>query len=272
VPKANLAVSTTYYCRVRYTSGTGGGGVVTTSAYSASAYNWATGTTFVPPIGTSMCGGYFGGQISTAGNGIADYNLIVSPQASGQVDSGIYEWKTSNTSDGTLANSTVYGYPASNNLNDAAHPGFQWVRSLSIGGYTDWYIPAFYEYNVLYYYLKPGTSANNPNSTAAVNANPYAVSPQPTSAPTTTNPDQTSVVSFRWLDQFATLGPESFEGPGFSGYLTATQADQFPPIPFTYGSSGDAQGWTASRGDYDQGTGYPKTTKGCFRAIRRIPV
>ena len=38
----------------------------------------------VPIVGSALGGGYFAGQISTAGNGIADYNLIIGPVASAE--------------------------------------------------------------------------------------------------------------------------------------------------------------------------------------------
>jgi hypothetical protein len=37
-----------------------------------------------PAIGTPLGGGYYAGQISTAGNGVADYALIVAPRAYGE--------------------------------------------------------------------------------------------------------------------------------------------------------------------------------------------
>ena len=40
-------------------------------------------------------GGFFAGQISTAGNGVADYNLVIAPKSSGENSSK--QWKTSNT-------------------------------------------------------------------------------------------------------------------------------------------------------------------------------
>ena len=46
----------------------------------------------LPTIGDAYEGGYFAGQISTAGNGVADYNLVVGPVASAQNSSK--KWKT----------------------------------------------------------------------------------------------------------------------------------------------------------------------------------
>jgi hypothetical protein len=55
----------------------------------------------VPAIGEPFEGGFFAGQISTAGNGVADYNLVIAPKSSGENSSK--QWKTSNTSTaGTL--------------------------------------------------------------------------------------------------------------------------------------------------------------------------
>jgi hypothetical protein len=50
----------------------------------------------LPDIGAAYEGGFFAGQISTAGNGIADYNLVIAPKSSGENSSK--QWKTSNTS------------------------------------------------------------------------------------------------------------------------------------------------------------------------------
>jgi hypothetical protein len=38
----------------------------------------------LPDIGAAYQGGFFAGQISTAGNGIADYNLVIAPKSSGR--------------------------------------------------------------------------------------------------------------------------------------------------------------------------------------------
>jgi hypothetical protein len=46
-------------------------------------------------IGDAYEGGFYAGQISTAGNGIADYNLVVGPLSTAQNSS--VEWKTSTT-------------------------------------------------------------------------------------------------------------------------------------------------------------------------------
>jgi hypothetical protein len=38
----------------------------------------------LPAIGAAYEGGFFAGQISTAGTGVADYNLVIAPKSSGE--------------------------------------------------------------------------------------------------------------------------------------------------------------------------------------------
>ena len=71
-----------------------------------------------------------------------------------------------------------------------------WAKALTIGGYTDWYLPAKNELEVAYYNLK-NVSQNN-YSPGTYGANAYAVSPEPKSTMyTATQPAQTSVAAFR---------------------------------------------------------------------------
>jgi len=91
-----------------------------------------------PAIGAAYEGGYFAGQISTAGNGVADFNLVIAPVSTGE--SASKQWKTSNTS--TAGTSSVIDGPTnSSNMNNASHPAAEFCEGLSIGGYSDWYSP-----------------------------------------------------------------------------------------------------------------------------------
>jgi hypothetical protein len=86
----------------------------------------------LPDIGAAYEGGFFAGQISTAGNGIADYNLVIAPKSSGENSSK--QWKTSNTS--TAGTSSVIDGPTNSaNMNDASHPAV----SIFAGRAYDWH-------------------------------------------------------------------------------------------------------------------------------------
>lgn len=144
---------------------------------------------FVPPlpvaIGASYEGGYFAGQIVTGGN---YFNLVVAPKSSGQ---NIKAWKTTNTS--TAGTSSVIDGPTNSaNMNNASHPAAQFCEGLTIGGYSDWYMPAKNELEVCYYNLKPGTQNNDTGS--GINNNAV---PSRSSNYTTSIPSQTSAAIFK---------------------------------------------------------------------------
>jgi Protein of unknown function (DUF1566) len=145
--------------------------------------------TTTPVIGQAFGGGFFAGQISTAGNGIADYNLTVGPVASAQ--SNFKKWKIVNTT--TAGTSSVIDGPANSTaMNDATHPAAQFCEGLTIGGFSDWYMPAKNELEVCYYNLKPTTTSNNTLSGTNTNAVPSRGSNY-----TAGTPAQTSATDFK---------------------------------------------------------------------------
>jgi hypothetical protein len=155
-------------------------------------------------IGAVYGGGFYAGQISTAGNGIADYNLVVGPRASAQASKA---WKTTQTST-TGTSSVIDGPTNSSNMNNASHPAAQFCEGLTIGGFSDWYMPAKNELEVCYYNLKPTTDLNNTSS--GINANSV---PARASNYTTSTPAQTSASDFK------DAGTEKFVGQ----YWSSTQ-------------------------------------------------
>lgn len=183
----------------------------TNSAGSASANSAATASVPVPAIGTATGGGYYAGDISTAGNGVADFYLIVAPVASGQ--STNIKWKTTNSST-TGTSSVIDGPTNSANMDNAAHPAAQFCEGLSIGGYTDWYMPAKNELEICYYNLKPTTQANSTLSGTNTNAVPSRSSNY-----TSGTPARTSVAAFQ------STGAEAFASTGGQAnfYWASTQ-------------------------------------------------
>lgn len=156
---SGLSGGTSYTFTVTATNSVG------TSAASGSSNSITT----TPVIGQAFGGGFFAGQISTAGNGIADYNLVVGPVSTAQTTNK--QWKTANTTTAGTS-SAVNGAANSAAMNNASHPAAEFCEALSIGGFTDWYMPAKNELEICYYNLKPNTDPNNTSSGTNTNAVP----------------------------------------------------------------------------------------------------
>jgi hypothetical protein len=114
-------------------------------------------------IGESFGGGYFAGYISHTADGNPTHALIVAPRATGATGTGytlttnLVQWKTTNT---TTAGTTSSFDGAANTAamvtaGIADHPAANFCKNLSIGGFTDWYLPARYELDIAYFNLKP---------------------------------------------------------------------------------------------------------------------
>jgi hypothetical protein len=143
-----------------------------------------------PNIGAPYGGGFIGGKINVSGT---QYYLIVAPKASGENSSRT--WGDSGTTTGIT--SVINGPTNSASLAalGASYQAAIFCEGLTIGGYSDWYLPAKNELEVLYYFLKPTT--NNNDTSSGSNAN--AVSPEPISTNYTSgSPAQTSAgIGFR---------------------------------------------------------------------------
>jgi hypothetical protein len=73
----------------------------------------------------------------------------------------------------------------------ANHPAAEFCVNLSLGGFTDWYLPARFELDIAYFNLKPSTGANS----TSWGTNDYSV-PKRTANNTLTYPQQTYVTAF----------------------------------------------------------------------------
>lgn len=143
-----------------------------------------------PAIGSALGGGYFAGQIDQSGT---IYNLVVGPVSSAQNASK--QWKNANTAT-TGADSVIDGPQNTADMvahgNATVYPAAHFCNDLTIGGFSDWYMPAVNELEVCYYNLKPTTGNNVTNA----GINPNAV-PARASNYTTGNPAQTSATDFK---------------------------------------------------------------------------
>ena len=201
---------------------------------------------FGPPppgaIGTSYQGGFYAGQISVTGNGVATHYLVVGPVSTAQNSS--IRWKTTNTS--TAGTSSVIDGPTNSaNMNDASHPAAEFCEGLTIGGFSDWYMPAKNELDVCYYNLKPTTNSNNTSSGTNTNAVPSRGSNY-----TSGTPAQTSAANFK------DTGAEDF---AVASYWSSTE-----------GSATNA--WRQYFGTGNQDFNYGKSSYFHVRAIRRVAV
>jgi hypothetical protein len=161
-----------------------------------------------PTIGDAYEGGFYAGQISTAGNSVADYNLVIGPAASAY--SASKQWKTSQTATAGTT-SLIDGPGNSAAMNDASHPAAQFCEALTIGGFSDWYMPAKNELEVCFFNLKP--TAGTAPASSGINANAV---PARASGYSAGAPDQTSATAFK------TGGAESFTGGGNGYYWSST--------------------------------------------------
>lgn len=144
-----LTAGTTYTFTVTATNATGTG---VASAASNSV-------TPLPAPGEAFGGGYYVGNIVQGGS---TYAIIVSPRASGQ-SSGL-QWKTSQTAGPSATQTLNNGPAASASMNSATYPAAQFCEGLTIGGFSDWYLPARDELELCYRNLKPTTSSNSTDS------------------------------------------------------------------------------------------------------------
>ena len=194
-------------------------------------------------IGQSFGGGFYAGQIGVSG--VATHYLVVGPAASAQTSS--ITWKNANTAT-TGADSVIDGPQNTADIvadgSATVYPAAHFCNNLTIGGFSDWYMPAKNELEVCYYNLKPTTQ----NNATFVGTNPNAV-PARASNYTTGTPAQTSATDFQ------STGAEYFA----SGlYWTSTEFS----ATYVWG-----QGFGNGAQSY-----YFKTSPLRARAIRRIPV
>jgi len=190
--------------------------------------------------------GFFAGQISTAGNGIADYNLVIGPSAS--ADSSKKYKNVGTTTAG--ADSTINGPQNTLDMvadgNATVYPAAHFCNDLVTGGFSDWYMPAKNELEVCYYNLKPTTLSNNTSSGINSNAVPARASNY-----TAGNPAQTSATDFQ------SGGAEDFLQ---NQYWSSTET-----------SSYQANSQTFYNG-YQIAAGYTKTYALRVRAVRRVAI
>jgi hypothetical protein len=105
----------------------------------------------------------------------------------------------------------------------SSHPAAQFCVNLSIGGFTDWYLPSLYEMLSVYINLKPTFGFDSGQG-----VNPYSV-PRRYSNYVRLDPPRT------YVPEFILGGSESFKA---EGYWTSSQESNSYPIWAAYFQSG----------------------------------
>ncbi len=177
-------------------------------------------------IGDFTEGGYFGGYISQNANGVATHGLIVAPAASGYNSQNTLKWK--NSSDSTYGTQSSYDGAANtaSMASDGQHPAASYCNGLTINGYSDWYLPARFELEIIYRNLKPTTGSNSTSK----GSNSYAV--PATSNYSSNNPGQTAVALFQ------SGGSEAFN-TGFHWLSTEEDSLRGATLSFSNGNQQD---------------------------------
>lgn len=123
--------------------------------------------------GTAFGGGFYVGRMLISG---VNYALILAPKATGEAANKCIKSFAATATAGTQS---VWDGLSNSNAIVAADPGSPatqnaatFCRQLSIGGFTDWCVPAKDQLELIYRTFKPSTTANNTASGANASSNP----------------------------------------------------------------------------------------------------
>jgi hypothetical protein len=217
----------------------------------------AAGVKKGPAIGEAFGGGFYAGNIVEGGT---EYFIIVAPKSSGESSS--IQFKTSNDAAPSATQTLNNGPAASASMNSAAYPAAQFCEGLSIGGFSDWYLPARDELELCYRNLKPTTTDNN-----------------------TSNRVKSSITYPEGNDLLAdTMGVNRNSNPTGAAYTSGTPSQTSVTAFITGGTEAFASGTYWSSSEYSDATAWRqrpdnglqgnnvKDLSLYVRAVRRVPV
>lgn len=192
-------------------------------------------------IGTPMEGGYFAGLIRQEAE---IYGLIVAPKDAGEHKSTIWIPRMKKVPGATSPNDGLANTRA---MAEAGSKLAQWALDLSIGGHTDWCLPAQDELEICYRAFKPTADQNSQWSRSGMNV----------SAVPSTYPYSLDLPAKTVRAAFEAGGTEAFET---EAYWTSTQ----------HAADGD-YAWRQLFSDGTQDDWY-KDDELRARAVRRISI
>lgn len=141
VSSSVFTASETFFFRGRYISNAD----VFSNYSDATCFVWAGLNPPPDGLGCPYQAGFYIGDLDLGGGNC--YYLVVSPNSTG---SATCQWKTSaSTTSGaaSLTDGYLNTYTA---LNNATHPAGNFTATRTIGGYSDWYLPARNEHNTIF--------------------------------------------------------------------------------------------------------------------------
>lgn len=251
IPTNTLLVSTQYKARARHSGATTG-----TSTWGE--YTFTTRSVFFvfdpSSAGLAYGGGYYAGANIVVDS--VEYALVVAPKTMGGENTGVAILSNGSTPAAVTRND---GKTNTDVIFAAGSPAAAWVKGLNIGGYTDWYIPAQDEVEIMYRYLKPtidnnSTTQNSPyNEPNGINPNSDPLGNQYTE----TNPSQTPVAIFR------STGAEALSSTSLT--WTSSRDPKYPGFIWFYTSFRNGKLQAANSGSGTQSNFYA-------RAVRRVPI
>lgn len=106
----------------------------------------------IPTVfGTAFAGGFYAGKVTLPGG---EYAIVVSPKATGESQKQLQ-------SSSTIMDNAVSLTDSAGNTDAllSTSAAAQWVRSLNIGGFTDWQIPARDVWGIVLQNLAPGVAS-----------------------------------------------------------------------------------------------------------------
>jgi len=132
-------------------------------------------------------GGFYAGRICLDGK---DYALIVAPKEGGEHDDAPWN-ENAQQIEGALSYDD--GLANTQAMAAAGSALAQWAQGLTLGGFSDWYLPSQDELEVVYRNLKPAGGENFCYARSGIN-----LSSQPPARPyTPESPSQTAAEPFR---------------------------------------------------------------------------
>jgi len=254
--------------------------VYATNSFGNSANSSASNsTTTFPNLGASYGGGYFAGAYSSTGDGVATHLLIIAPKSPGQNATdqrppNAISYRTSNSAaSGTTSRFDGYANQQAMIAIDSSlnsFPAAKFCRDLTIGGYTDWYLPSIMEMEIVYFNLKPSTTGDRspgPDNEAQGN-NAYSIPSRASQVWNGSSPSQTSVGIFQDGQSQALTTSGGINNNAMFYWTSTSSGSEAYTLSARNGYGGGWWGYELNNMNYGS-TGDGRQNIGC-RAIRKI--